>query len=56
MITEEIYMKKEKWELFSEEELREILLTSKTFKEVAQKLGYKGCNGKISDKIRRIAK
>lgn len=50
------FMKPEKWELFSNEELREILLTSKTFKEVAQKLGYQGCNGRISDKIRRISK
>lgn len=46
---------KEKWESFSEEELKNIILTSKTFKEVASKLGYNGCNGKTSEKIRQIA-
>ena len=33
---------KEKWESFSEEELKNIILTSKTFKEAASKLGYNG--------------
>lgn len=41
--------------MFSEEELEEILKTSKTFKEAASRLGYNGCNGKLINKIRKIA-
>lgn len=39
--------------MFSEEELEEILKTSKTFKEAASRLGYNGYNGKLIDKIRK---
>lgn len=45
----------EKWEKFSKEELSEIIKTSKSFAEIAQHLGYSGCNGQLIKKIRNIA-
>lgn len=37
-----------KWENFSDEEIIDILTTSKTYKEVAIKLGYSNSNGQLS--------
>lgn len=45
----------EKWQKFSNEELEYIYKTSKSFSEVAKKLGYSGCNGKLIEKIKKIA-
>ena len=45
-----------KWDNFSKEEIIEILNTSKSFKEVSQRIGYSGCNLTISNKIREKAK
>lgn len=45
----------EKWQRFSEEEIKDIILNSNSFKEVAEKFGYSGCNGQMSKKIRQIA-
>lgn len=47
---------KSKWDNFSEKEIIEILNTSKSFKEVSQRIGYSGCNLTISNKIRAVAK
>ena len=45
----------EKWQKFSDEELKEIYETSSSFSEVAKKLGYSGRNGKLIEKIKKIA-
>lgn len=45
----------EKWQKFSDEELENIYKTSNSFSEVAKKLGYSGRNGKLVEKIKKIA-
>lgn len=49
-------MPKAKWKNFSDEELRQIVAESISFREVQKKLGYKESNGSISAKLKQIFK
>lgn len=47
-------MQKTKWDNFTDEQLREIFQKSSSYKEIASFLGYKGCSGALSKKIREV--
>lgn len=49
-------MPKAKWKNFSDEELKQIVAESISFREVQKKLGYKESNGSISAKLKQIFK
>ena len=44
-----------KWKTFSDEELTDFILNSHSLKEVSEKMGYNGHNGRINKVIREIA-
>lgn len=48
-------MGKKKWQYFSEQELKEIILNSKTYKEALEKIGYNSKNTENNKIIREIA-
>ena len=49
-------MAKAKWKNFSDEELKQIVAESISFREVQKKLGYKGNSGSIPEKLKQVFK
>lgn len=47
-------MAKAKWKNFSDEELKQIVAESISFREVQKKLGYKGNSGSIPEKLKQV--
>ena len=47
-------MQKGKWDSFSREQLINIFNKAKTYKDITIALGYKACNGQLSQKIRDL--